>query len=82
MMVNPFWFGVLVAFFAILLLMFILALISSKRSDDDWEEFEPTEDEFREALESMTDKKFRIVRKNGYMIGEILEDDDNESEDH
>lgn len=79
--INAFWFGVLMTLFALFVFMFIMAYVHAKKSED-YEEYDPSEDEFREALEEMTGKNFRIVRKNGFMIGEIIGDDEDESEDH
>ena len=83
--VNAFWFGVLMTLFAMFVAMFIIAYFHSKRgekSHEKFEEYDPSEDEFREALEEMTGKKFRIVKKNGFMIGEIIDGGVDESEDH
>lgn len=78
MMVNPFWFGVLMTLFAIILLLMIAAFIGAKRSDHN---DQTEENEFLETLEQMTGRKFKVTVKNGYLVGEPLEDED-ESEDN
>lgn len=71
--VNPFWFGFLLAIVVMIVLTMILAYINGKRKEE--EEYQPTEEEVREALEEITGKKFRIVNKNGYLVGEIIEEE-------
>ena len=82
MMVNPFWFGVLMTLFAMMVIAMILAFISSKTNNDEYEDYEPTDEEVRQALEEITGKRFRVVRKNGYLVGEEIGDRDDESEDN
>lgn len=77
MMVNPFWFGVLMTLVAIMLLLMIAAFVGAKRSE---REEQVSEEEFAEALEQMTGKKFKVIMKDGYLVGKPLEDDD-ESKD-
>ena len=73
MYVNPFWFGFLLAIVVMIVLTMILAYINGKLKDE--EEYQPTEEEVREALEEITGKKFRIVNKNGYLVDEIIEEE-------
>lgn len=72
MLVNPFWFGFLIAIVTLLILTLILAYIKGRQEDQ--EEYQPTEEEVREALEQITGKKFKVVKKNGYLVGEEIED--------
>ena len=72
MYVNAFWFGFLIAMVVILILTLILAYIKGR----DEEEYQPTEEEVREALEEITGKKFRVVEKNGYLVGEMIEEEE------
>lgn len=78
MVVNPFWFGVLITIFALFVFMFILAYVHSKKSES-WEEYEPTEEEFRKAIKEISGKNVRVVKKDGFLIGEIIEDSEDES---
>ena len=68
----------------VMLVFFItLAHFAGKREDENcWQEYEPTEEEFRQVIEEITGKKFKIVEKNGYLVGEPVEDEKDESEDH
>ena len=79
MLVNPFWFGFLIAMVAILILVLVLAFVKARQDEREWEEYQPTEEEFRKAIEELTGKKFRIVEKNGFLVGEPLEDEEDES---
>ena len=76
MYVNAFWFGFLIAMVVILILTLILAYVKGREEEKEWEEYQPTEEEVREALEEITGKKFRVVEKNGYLVGEEIEDEE------
>ena len=76
MYVNPFWFGFLMALVVIVVLSVIAAIIKNHTGDD--EEIELTEEEYQKILEEMTGKAFRITRRNGYLVGEPIEDKDDE----
>ena len=74
MYVNAFWFGFLIAIVTLLILTLILAYIKGRQEDQ--EEYQPTEEEVREALKQITGKKFKVVEKNGYLVGEEIEDEE------
>lgn len=76
MYVNAFWFGFLIAMVVILILTLILAYINGREEEKEWEEYQPTEEEVREALEEITGKKFQVVEKNGYLVGEMIEEEE------
>ena len=79
MYVNPFAFGVVATLAAMFILTVIRAVIHA--SDDDCEDIEVSKEEFQQALEEMTGKKFNVVYRNGFMVGEPIEDlDDDESD--
>ena len=80
MYVNAFVFGIVATLAALFILMTAQALINSALHQDDGEE-KLTEEEYRSILEEMTGKKFRIVNKNGVMVGEPIEDDDDDGND-
>ena len=82
MYVNPFWFGFLLAMVAMLVLVIVLAFVKAKQDEREWEEYQPTEEELEEALTEITGKKFRIVQRNGHLVGEPIEEEKDESEDH
>ena len=73
--VNAFWFGFLIAIVTLLILTLILAYIKGRQEENE-EEYQPTKEEVREALEEITGKKFRIIEKNGYLVGEEIEDEE------
>ena len=75
MYVNAFWFGFLIAVVTLLILTLILAYVKS-RDEDEEEEYQPTEEEDREAKEQIIGKKFKIVEKNGYLVGEMIEEEE------
>lgn len=75
MYVNAFWFGFLIAIVTLLILTLILAYIKGRQEENE-EEYQPTKEEVREALEEITGKKFRIIEKNGYLVGEEIEDEE------
>lgn len=77
MTVNPFWFGVLMTIVAELVVMIVIAWVNSHRNAKLEEE---EEDAFFQAIASMEGKKVRIVRKNGYLVGEAIEDKDDAEE--
>ena len=77
MYVNPFAFGVVVALAALFLMLVIQSFITSilhPKDDDDM-----TEEEYKEMLEELTGKKFKITTKNGFLVGEPIEDDDDDN---
>ena len=75
MYVNAFWFGFLIAMVVMLILTLILAYIKGRQEENE-EEYQPTEEEVREALEEITGKKFKVVEKNGYLVGEMIEEEE------
>ena len=75
MLVNPFWFGFLIAIVTLLILTLILAYVKSREEDEE-EECQPTEEEDREFKEQIIGKKFKIVEKNGYLVGEMIEEEE------
>ena len=79
MYVNGFWLGVLVTLIVEIFLIIIAGVIRAIRGDD-YEEYQPSEEEFREVLEEMTGKKFKVVEKNGYLVGEIIEEEEEGAE--
>lgn len=70
MMVNPFWFGVLMTIVVEIMLSVILVIIREAKGD----KREVTEEDLRQVLEDITGKKFRVIEKDGYLIGEPVED--------
>ena len=81
MYVNPFWFGFLMAIVVMIVLSIVLSIIKSNQKEE-WEEYKPTDEELKEALEAVTGKKFRIVEKNGYLVGEEIKDKDYDEEEN
>ena len=73
MVVNPFWMGVLMTIVAELMVLIVFAWVNSRRVSRR-EEMEANA--FLETLGSLEGKKVRIVRKNGYLIGEAIDDED------
>ena len=78
MYVNAFWFGFLIAMVVILVLVILLAFIRARQEE---EEIDATPEEFKQILEEMTGKKFRIVERNGYLVGEPIEEDEDKDGD-
>lgn len=70
MFVNPFWFGVLMTIVVEIMLSVILVIIREAKGY----KREVTEEDLRQLLEDITGKKFRVVEKDGYLIGEPVED--------
>lgn len=70
MLVNPFWFGVLMTIVVEIMVSVLLVIIREANGD----KREVTEEELRQVLEDITGKKFRVVEKDGYLIGEPVED--------
>ena len=79
MLVNPFWFGFLIAMVVVLVFVIALAFIKARQDEREWQEYQPTKEELQAALSEITGKKFKIVQKNGYMVGEMVEDEEDES---
>lgn len=69
MVVNPFWFGVLMTIVVEIMLSVLLVIIREAKGD----KREVTEEDLRLLLEDITGKKFRVVEKDGYLIGEPVE---------
>ena len=78
MYVNAFWFGFLIAMVVILVLVILLAFIRARQEE---EEIDATPEEFKQILEEMTGRKFRIVERNGYLVGEPIEEDEDKNGD-
>ena len=78
MTVNAFWFGFLIAVVLVLVLLISVAFISARRSEREEEEI--SDQEYKEILEGMTGKKFKVVRKNGYLVGEPIADPDDDED--
>ena len=73
MYVNAFWFGFLIGVITVVVLIAVIAFIGSRRMEDEAEEV--SEEEFKEALEQLTGKDFRVTRdKHGNLVGEIIND--------
>lgn len=70
MLVNPFWFGVLMTIVVEIMVSVLLVIIREAKGD----KREVTEEELRNVLEDITGKKFRVIEKDGYLIGEPVED--------
>ena len=80
MYVNGFWLGLLIGMVVMLVFFITLAHFSAKREEEKgWQEYQPTEDEFKEIFQNVKGKTFRITNKNGHMVGEVVVED-NESE--
>lgn len=77
MYVHPFWFGVLMAIVAMIVLFLGFGIVRALTSEEDEDD-----EDFEQVLTEMTGKKFRIVRKNGYLIGEPIDDEDDHDDDH
>lgn len=78
MYVNPFWFGVLMTFDALIMITIVIAIVRTIRGDDDEEEeIELSPEEYKKLLEEMTGRKFKVSVKGGFMIGEP-EDEEND----
>ena len=76
--VNAFWFGFLIAIVTLLILTLILAYIKGRQDDRD--DYQPDEEEFAQILKELTGKKFRVVEKNGYLVGEPITEDEEETD--
>lgn len=79
MYVNSFWFGVLMAVVGLVVIMIILAIITVHRDDRIRDEEE--EEDFQRFLDEVENRKFKLVHKDGYWVGEPVEDDDDEDDD-
>lgn len=81
MTVNAFWFGFLIAVVVVMVLLLAIAFAAARRNVDE-PDFNISPAEYKAALEQMTGKKMRVYRdKNGYLVGEAIEDpDDDETE--
>ena len=79
MTVNAFWFGFLIAIVLVMVLLITVAFVAARRSDQEEEAMD--EQQYKEILEDMTGKKFKVVRKHGYLVGEpVAEHDDDEDQ--
>lgn len=79
MEVNAFWFGFLIGVVVILVLLLAIAFASATRNNDDQEEIDISPEEYKAALEQMTGKKMHVYRdKRGYLVGEAIEDPDDD----
>lgn len=78
MYVNPFWFGVITTLAAELILSVIASAIRSACED---EEDDMSEEEFRKILTETTGKQFKVTLHDGYMVGEPIEDKDDDDSD-
>ena len=76
--VNAFWFGFLIAIVTLLILTLILAYIKGRQDDRD--DYQPDEEEFAQILKELTGKKFRVVEKNGCLVGEPIPEDEEETD--
>lgn len=70
MLVNPFWFGVLMTIVVEIMVSVLLVIIREAKGD----KRDVTEEELRQVLEDITGKRFRVIEKDGYLIGEPVED--------
>lgn len=78
MTVNAFWFGFLIAIVLVMVLLITVAFVAARRSDQEEEAMD--EQQYKEILEDMTGKKFKVVRKHGYLVGEPIEDPDDDED--
>lgn len=78
MTVNAFWFGFLIAIVLVMVLLITVAFVAARRSDQEEEAMD--EQQYKEILEDMTGKKFKVVRKHGYLVGEPVEDPDDDED--
>ena len=81
MYVHPFWFGVLMAIVAMIVLFLGFGIVRALTSEED-EENEQFEEEFRDMMEKISGgKNVRIYYQDGMLVGETIEDKDHE-DDH
>ena len=66
MIVNPFWFGVLMTIVVEIVLVIILGILRAIRVDDEDEE-EMSDEEISEMLTDMTDNNYKFKVKNGIL---------------
>lgn len=76
MMVNPFWFGILMTIVVEIMLSVILVIIREAKGG----KREVTEEDLRLLLEDITGKKFRVIEKDGYLIGEPVENQEDDDD--
>ena len=79
MTVNAFWFGFLIAVVLVMVLLITVSFVAARRSEQEEEAMD--EQQYKEILEDMTGKKFKVVRKHGYLVGEPVEDHDDDETD-
>ena len=78
MTVNAFWFGFLIAVVLVLVLLITVSFVAARRSEQEEEAMD--EQQYKEILEDMTGKKFKVVREHGYLVGEPIEDPDDDED--
>ena len=78
MMVNAFWFGFLIAIVLVMVLLITVSFVAARRSEQEEETMD--EQQYKEILEDMTGKKFKVVRKHGYLVGEPVEGHDDDED--
>ena len=78
MMVNPFWFGFLMAYVLLIAIALVFAIIGVVRSDREPEEVPP--EEYREIVKNLSGKKYRFVERDDGNL-ELVEESDNENND-
>lgn len=80
MVVNPFWFGVLMTIVFAVVVLIIIALIASHRISNDEEELNDvamSEEEFKEMIERAVKEATDNAMKNRtYTVGKGVEDRD------
>ena len=81
MYINAFWFGLLIGVIAVVLLLIVVAFISGRHSEDEEEEVDISPAEYKAAMEKLTGQNIRVYRdKRGYLVGEAVEDPDDQEQ--
>lgn len=76
MTVNPFWFGVLMTIVGEIVLVLLFGIIRSMLFSGDEEPV--TEEEYQMAMKELDGKRIKVIRKNGTLSVELIEDEKDE----
>ena len=79
MYVNPFWFGLLIGMIVLLVLSALISHIAAKKEEEKMRDL--SEAEMKEAIDQMNGKMFRFVERDGYLVGEPIEEDEDKDGD-
>lgn len=75
MVVNPFWSGFLIGIIVTVILIIFIGTIGHRDREKEFDDWNPTEEEYQQILEDVLGKQFRVWKDGDSIYAKPMDED-------